>query len=308
MLHEKVIEVTLQVRNPINFCSDKYRHVLTELRNTYVGRCYKGAYIVRVKELVQVSDCRLATTNISGEGVVDVQFIAEVLVFSRWDILVGVQILSVAQVIIGQYKSPGIADDGARDSHAVVSLMTSGAAIPKAEETIAVGQRISVRVQHALHQPMQAQASVFGSLLTCDRAAPALRLRGSLDPSAAVELAPLLDQIEAELVARTLLLRERRADVWFFEWLLYSYRPASGGAPKPAEQSVPAWEDGPTWEGPGELRALPAGAASLNILDIANRVVRKGESYPMAGVRSRALSIYRSSRWPSPRRRNGPPP
>ena len=106
MLLEKLFEVTVDVRDPVNFCSDKDRHLLTELRNTYNGRCFKGVFIVRVKSISQASACRLSMTNASGEGSIDVQFLADVVVFSRWDILVGVKVVNTQQFLVGEYKAP----------------------------------------------------------------------------------------------------------------------------------------------------------------------------------------------------------
>jgi len=298
MLLEKVIEATVDVRNPIDFCADKNRHLMAELQNTYVGRCYKGAFVVRIKGIIQASSCRLSTTSVTGEGSVDVQFLAEVVVFSRWDILVGVEIVSAQQILVGKYKAPSEqprqlrsaeggadADPDGPSAKAVVTILAS-----KAVETLAVGQKIAVRVVLAKHEPMQPQASVVGTLLVCDQAAPVYRLRGALDPSARAELEPLLRAIEAELEARAALVETRRADVWFFELLLYAYRPAKGA--KTADQAIDAWPGGPAWEGPGA--PLAAGAETRSVLDIVRRVVG-GATVPVAGIWSRPLALYRSS-------------
>lgn len=299
MILEKVIDTTVNVRNPINFCADMDRHLMSELRNTFVGRCYKGAYVVGIKQILRFSKCHLSSTNTSGEGRVDVQFLAEVVVFSRWDILVGVAIASHQQMVVGTYEAAPLPEPGvlalrsARPGRAVVSLLAT-----KAVETIAVGQKIAVRVVMAQHQPMQPQASVVGTLLVCDQAAPVYRLRGSLDSAAAVELAPVLEAIDAELEAREALVEERKADLWFFELLLYSYRSAAGSAAMP-DQSIPTGAEGdegstPAWEGPAGLAAVDEGAELKNVLDIARRAVA-GESVPVAGYWSRPLSLYRSS-------------
>jgi hypothetical protein len=316
MQFEKVIDGTVDVANPINFCADKERHLMAELRNKYVGRCFKGAYILGVKAVLDSSACHVVRTNGSGEGYIDVRFLADVAVFSRWDVLTGVEIVSHQQMLVGVYEGGPAAradedpDDAARarpvgktlgskTARAVVTVLAS-----KAVEALAVGQKIAVRVVLAQHAPMQPQASVVGALLVCDQTAPAYRLRGALDQSARAELAPMLAVVELELEARAALIETRKADLWFFELLLYAFREIGAKAPETgakapeakakAESEVPAWEDGPVWSGPRALQALEAGAEATSALDIVRRAVG-GESVPVAGVWSRSLALYRSS-------------
>ena len=299
---EKVIDGTVNVANPINFCADMTRHLVTELQNKYVGRCFKGAYTLGVKKILACSPCHIMRTNGTGEGYVDVQFLADVAVFSSGDILTGVEIMSNQPMLVGVYE--GARAEGPRAEAQkpmpgrLVAKSPRAAVIIRASEAVAalaVGQKIPVRVLLAQHAPMQAQASVVGSLLVCDQTAPAYRLRDALDQSARAELAPMLAAVELELEARAAMVKARKADLWFFERLLYPFREA-GPAPKDAAQdeAVPAWEGGPVWSGPRPLQALETGAETASVLDIVRRVVG-GERVPVAGVWSRSLALYRSS-------------
>lgn len=294
MLAEKIYEVTVDVPNPINFCADPGRHLMAALRDKYVGRCFKGAFIARVIEIRRNSRCSLVTTNASGEGRVDVEFLAEVAVFSRWDILVGVKVVAVQPTPIGVYEAAEPGDSAGAGAGAgrvpptavvTIRLPDSGA--------LAVDQRVAVRVVLAAHPSMQPQVMAVGALLVCDQAAPVYRLRaGGLDASARAELAPLLQRAEEELGRRALLVEARPGDVWFFEALLCSYRlPAEGGG----LQRVEAWDGGPAWEGPPAPSAADsAGVEAVSVLDVARRVLR-GEAVSFAGVWSRPLALYRSS-------------
>ena len=96
MQGEKVIDVTLNVRNPLNFCADKARHTLAELQSQYVGRCFRGALILGVKEILNVSACHVVRTNASAEAYIDVRFVADVAVFSGWGVLTDVAIVTGA--------------------------------------------------------------------------------------------------------------------------------------------------------------------------------------------------------------------
>lgn len=293
---EKVFEATVNVANPINFCTDKARHLTIALQNKYVGRCFKGAYVLGVKKILECGACHIMRTNGTGEGYVDVRFLADVAVFSSCDILTGVEIVSNQPMLVGSYEGaaawpPARAPPIPGRPRAAVIIRASEAAA-----ALAVGQKIPVRILLARHAPMQAQASVVGSLLVCDQTAPAYRLRDALDLSARAELAPMLAAVELELEARAAMVEARKADLWFFERLLYAFREA-GPAPRDGtaqDEAVPAWEGGPVWGGPRPLQALEAGAETASVLDIVRRVVG-GERVPVAGVWSRSLALYRSS-------------
>ena len=291
MQYEKVFDVTVNVANPINFCADKDRHLMAELRNTYEGRCYKGAFIIEIKSIIRQGACHVQRTNGSGGGYIDVHFLAEVTIFSSWDILTGVEVVSHQQMVVGIYKGApdraALVAAGAPPSRVVVILSAS-----KAVETIAVKQLIPVRVSLAQHPPMQSQAAVFATLLVCDQAAPAYRLAGEdavLDAAAGVALEPMLAAVDRELAARAELVATRRADLWFFELLLHAHPHVPGGT----DQAV-ACAGGHVWDGPPTPAGVPAGAPAQNVLDLVRRVVA-GESVRVAGTWSRPLALYRSS-------------
>jgi hypothetical protein len=295
MYLEKLFDATIDVRNPINFCADKERHLLAELRSTFQGHCYKGSYIIQIKEIRHMSACRIVSTNASGEGCVDVQFLAEVAVFSKWDILVGVRIVNHQQMVTGLYEAPA-AGDGApeasgKGARAAVTLVAT-----RAVETLGVGQLVPVRVIAAQHQPLQPQAAIVGTLLTCDNRAPVYRLRGKLDQAARIELMPMLAAIDAELRARETFIATRKPDLWFFEQLLYGYRTAAASGRRDiADQTIPTGSaDDPQWTGPGGLLMVEDGAEPQNVLEIVRRAV-EGESAPLSGCWSRSLALYRSS-------------
>ena len=288
MIYEKVITGTVNIPNPVHFCADKRRHLMAELQNKYVGRCFMGAYILGIKDILDSGACHIVSTNGSGEGYIDVRFLADVAVFGRWDILVGVEIVSRQQIIVGVYGGDVNDVSSTGKARAVVSILAS-----KAVEALAIGQKIPIRVVRAQHAPMQPQASIVGALLVCDQMAPAYRLRGALDRSARAELAPMLAAVELELEARTALVKAHRADLWFFEALLYAYRAAAEAAAEGGADAA-AWEGGPVWEGPRHLLAVEEGAETVSALDIVRRAVA-GENVPVAGVWSRSLALYRSS-------------
>ena len=281
--YEKVINTTVNILNPFNFCASTDSHLLGLLRDLYNGRCFMGAFILNVKSITTRSACHIEKTSNTNNGYIHVRFLADVSVFSRWDIITNVVIVSRQQMLVGVYEKAG----GPR---AVVSLLAS-----KAVEALAVGQKIAVRVVLAQHMPMQPEVSIVATLLTCDQAAPIYQLRGVLGADARIELAPMLAAVERELEARAKLPRE---PLWFFERLLYAFREepgasapgASASAPGASAPGAPAWTGPPAFEPPDQ-----GGIELVNVVDIVRAVVAGGENVSVTGSWSRLLHIYRSS-------------
>ena len=271
---QAVFESTVDVPNVINFCADTGRHLLGALSRMFNGRCYNGMYIIEVQEVLQRSKCRIVSTNTSGGGCIDVQFRAAVARIARWDILVGVKIVSTQQMAIGTYQN---------GMKAIVNLKSRSAA------PVAVGQTVAVRVLEVEHSPMQSQISVVGMMLTCEPVAVAYALRGALEPAARLELEPLLLAVHGELELRQ---QVPQARLDHFESLLYSYRAPfknSGAATRVITT------DAPEWVGPPTFASGASGAASAtNILELARRVI-SGETVDVTGTWSRPLYLHRSA-------------
>jgi hypothetical protein len=275
----KVFDTTVPVADPINFGANKNGHLLMVLRDIYEGKCWKGSFIRKITEVVHAGAINIESTNTSARGYVDVQFAADVVVFSMWDILVGVtRSPAFPEMLICEYNSGG--------ARAVVTL-----AVTKAAETIAIGQRFPARVIMAEHSPMRQSASIVATLLTCDQSAAVVRLSGVLDgATAAPELAALLERVEEELVRRQSLDRKR---VRFFERLLYAYQ--SDAKAEDTSTTIEAWKGGAVWEGPAQIEGESADRAeAVSVVDTVRRAVG-GESVDVSGVWSRSLDLYRSS-------------
>lgn len=264
-IYEKTIEATVDISNPTNFCTNTEEHLLGALRDKYNGKCFFAVYILNVKSIERRSMCKLVKTNNSGGGYMDVRFLADVVVFSAWDIITDVLIVNRQQMVLGEYYLPG------GPKMAVVALYAS-----KSVEAIAVGQKVPVRVMIAQHSPGQPQASIVATLLTCDLVARVYQLEGALSgDDARLKLAPLLTKIEKELAVRAQLAADHGELLWFFEGLLYAYRGEPAGV-------LPT-------------KFTEAGVEVLNLLDIVRGVVASGVSLPVAGLWSRPLNVHRSS-------------
>ena len=105
---KKRIVTSLNVRNPINFCTNKQKHVFNELEKIYVKKCYAGCFIISIMNIDEISDCVISKTNTSGEGMVNVKFTVEAIIFAHNDILIGVKIVHNQSMILGLYQDNSI--------------------------------------------------------------------------------------------------------------------------------------------------------------------------------------------------------
>lgn len=261
MILEKIFEVTLNITNPINFCTNKKAHILIELNNIYVNKCYMGSYIIEIIDILQSSSCRIVNTNSSGNGIIDVKFLANVFILNSWDILIGVEVEKNQSLIVGKYKKPNLTID-------VTFKPTNIQA-----NSLSVGQLVPVRVVKAIHKPKESKIAVAAVLLTCDRKAVAFRVKGEIAKSAMPEIQMLFDNIIEELEHRQSINKET---VMFFESLLYSYR----NVPTVSEV-IPFGKV--NWEGP----KTNTSGTIVNLFDML--------TMDLTGFWTRPLTICRSS-------------
>ena len=300
----KQYEVSISpIFDPIAFCSDIRRKILTRLESEYVGKCFGGAYILSIDSLVDYSACRISSTNTSGAGEVDVRFLAKVVSVAAGDILVGVDIIGTQTLVIGQW-APSVSGPEPHCAVCRVPFVSACVAAPTGMAPI-VGQLAVVKVTNALHEP-RLGISVTATVLDCDNTAfrehQAYSFGASADFGGSAEvLAPLLAAAVAELAAREVLLATRKADVWRVEGLLCARRPAAGGADQEIET-----EGARSWRGPP---ATPARMPQTkNVIDVARRAIESAGGAPVRvrGVWYRPPGTYLSS--PVAARCSGPLP
>lgn len=278
VLASKQYSVSIDVRNPVNFCADKEKHVLTHLQRTYEGKCYGGAYIVEITKVDKISACRVVKNNLSASGNVDVAFTAAVVVYGQWDILVGVEIAERDHMVVGFLRDAPV--------ETVVALLPTDMV-----QTISIGQVVAIRVKTVLYPPFQSQMTVAGVVLTCDQRTPVYRLQTAIEPSAAQALLPLVERVENELDRRAELMSDHRESLWFFESLLYSYALPDSDDREPR---VVETEHASAWVGPGGAE-LPPLATEINLLEFVKNAAQASGSTNARGLWCRDFAIRRSA-------------
>lgn len=261
MILEKIFEVTLNVNNPINFCTNTKHHVIIELNNIYVNKCYLGTYIIDIIDILQISSCRIITTNSSSNGIIDVKFSAKVFKLSYLDILVGIEIEKNQSLITGKYKKPKLTID-------VIFKPTN-----IQSNLLALGQLVPIRVIKAIHKPRESKIAVAAVLLTCDKKIQAYRVKGEINKSAIPDIQFLFNKIREELNLRKNI---DKNVLMFFESLLWSYNNI------PSSTEVIPF-DNEQWEGP---KVDKKDLNTVNIFDTLNM--------NLTGFWSRPLLLFRS--------------
>lgn len=158
------------------------------------------------------------------------------------------------------------------------------------------GQKVPTRITKVSFEPTQKMILMNGIPLACETVFPVHYVRGSLGPKDKDKLSPIYTEIINEMEKRKMLVQDKRRDLWFFEALLYAYR-FETREPNAADQSIPAWENGPTWDGPpdhaGNLGHSIAHTESL--LKYLHDLIENDSTIDMTGLWYRDRAIYRSS-------------
>jgi hypothetical protein len=262
MILEKIYEVSIEINNPINFCANKTQHILTELNNIYVNKCYLGAFIINIIDILQSSSCKLITTNSSGNGIIDVKFSALVFIVSAWDIVIGVKIEKTQSLIIGKYNKNNL----------IINVTFKPTYIQS--QSLHINQLVPIRVIKPLHKSFDNNISVAAVLLTCDKKSIYYRVKGEVSKNTIPEIKFLFDKIIDELKLRIDIDIKK---IMFFESLLYSYKNMNTTTEKIKVNNI-------YWEGPKIDSSLEK---YINIFDMLN--------IDLTGFWSRPLNICRSS-------------
>lgn len=273
MFHKRQYDDTIEVKDPIDFILNKHSNVEQHLVNKYVGRCFKGCYIMKIIKLVEISPCNIINTNISAKGSIDVRFNAEVYVCSVGDMIVGVEIKSTDPYVVGSL-----------DGEINISVSIESSNISNA---LNVGNIVACKVIKAIHEPMYKQINAYCELLTCETSSKSYSIEGVLDSSDISKVITMIKNMENEFEYRNNLNIEA---LMIIESIYYSYK-TSEVSP---EVEINTLQDGLLWKGPEILIDKVVDITNINIFEIIKQVI-SGESYDMTGIWSRDISLYRSS-------------
>ena len=145
MLCDKIIEVGLDISNPIAFYANN--ELMSILALKYEGICFRACLIKKVVRVIETSDCIINREGMPNFGTISVRFLARVLVYAEGEVINGCQIIqhdATIQTIICQTA----------DASLIIS--------DKLFESATVGQKISIRVGAARYNIGASKISING--------------------------------------------------------------------------------------------------------------------------------------------------
>jgi DNA-directed RNA polymerase subunit E'/Rpb7 len=89
MLITKRIEHAIDINDPITLNTDLENNVLNILRNMFVGRCFRGCFILSVNKLLNKSHCEINQDGLLHLATMSVIFEVSALVYLPGDVIVG---------------------------------------------------------------------------------------------------------------------------------------------------------------------------------------------------------------------------
>jgi hypothetical protein len=275
MILTRIYDVTLNVTNPINFCTNKKAHVLIELNNYYTNKCFMGSFIIEILDILQMSSCRIVSSNSTANATIDVKFSAKVFVLSTWDILVGIEIEKNSSLVTGKYKQDSMV---IHVSFTPTNLQAN---------MLNIGQIVPVRVVKSIHRPKESDISVAAVLLTCDRKNVYYKVKGEISKQYLPDIQELLSKIITELNRRKEITKKNI--LMFFESLLYSYRDCPASAVTRIDNHDTEWE-GPTKAEPAKAELNKADEPKGKLFTIFDLL-----GMDLTGYWTRPLNVCRSS-------------
>ncbi|QID21286.1 pD339L [African swine fever virus] len=210
MIDQKIFETTLNIDDPTNFCTNVEAHLLKELENIYVGKCFKNSFILNITGVIQRSPCFIMRTNNSGRGYMHVRFSAVVSCLNAFDLIAAVKIIkNDSNIILGE------------------SLLTEPVTIviPSSESqnnVAEVGQIVPVQLANSsvYYIPGRQQASATGSIFIPKHTFSVYHVQEELTQEQALNLTKLVNIIEMLLESRS---KKDFKQICFFEKLYYTY-------------------------------------------------------------------------------------
>lgn len=217
MIITKVVEVGLDISNPIDIFADIEGNLMSILVSEYENRCFRSCFVRKVLRILQYSECVIAQEGDRCNGKMNVKFEVEAIVYHRGEIINGC-------VIKNKDRSGVII---AASPYASIFLNTHPSLA-----TVAVGQIISVRVGNAEYRHGYMTVSVNAIPFIFTKEYPVYYMpRDNLTPEELEFLRETLTKIETEEKELAEISKKNTKQKEFFDTLLYAYK---------ADQPVPA--------------------------------------------------------------------
>lgn len=292
--------VSILIVDPMNpnLSTNKENYILSILNEKYVGKCYNGAFIIKIDNIINISSCSIITTNLECNGNINVQFVAKVRIFYPGEFIAGVHIKKTQLSILGDYTED--TDDGIIKTYIMIPMGVKFEPSPLKHSILSIkeNQRIPMRIIDVYHKCANSNPAIGATLLVCDQKYYKYIITSPLSKNINTLIMPLMERIETEMQLRNSITDpDIQQNILFFESLLYSYQIDAKSAKK---ITIPS-EKFPQWSGLDQIASGSVSSSSssgsghqINILDFAYSII-EGSVDSVIGTWSRPLFIAKSS-------------
>lgn len=275
MLVTKTFTETINI-TAINSALSNFRTILTShLRRRYVGKCHKSVFVVEILEIIRHSPCLIQTTNLSGDGYVNVEFNALVTVVMPGDI--------VNNVVIYDSNSKLVRGNSDTDGSAEVIIAGKGSNITG---VLRNEQIVSVIVKKTDYSPNRDKFTIIGVPVECETKMVLYKVTGKLPQKMYDNLKLIIDNIAELMQTRTELMELNENALMRMEKVIYSY-PEFGAVSKAVTDTKSK-----KWSGPTPIK-VDREFEIVDIIEVMSDV--NAVDFDFTGLWGRDLSLIQSS-------------
>jgi len=278
--------VSIFISDPLNpnLSINTENYILNILNEEYVGKCYNGAFILKICTITEISDCEIIMTNLLGTGNINVKFIAAVKQFYSGDFLFNVHIQKTQPSILGRYTED--TKDGEIMAYIMIPYGIQFEPSPLKQSVMSIReyQRIPMRIIDVYHKCKNSIPAIGATLLVCEKKYNKYIISSEITKKTMFSI--MLEKIKDEMELRINLSTDVKKNISFFESLLYSYKMDK------LEDSIIESNNFPSWEGLQSIGHIEDGEI-INLLDFLINGDFNDDN--VIGIWSRPLYIYKSS-------------
>lgn len=280
--------VSIFIADPLNpnLSINTEGYILNILNEEYVGKCYNGAFILKIENITEISDCEIIMTNLLGTGNINVKFIAAVKQFYSGDFLFNVHIQKTQPSILGRYTES--TKDGEIMAYIMIPYGIQFEPSPLKQSIMSIReyQRIPMRIIDVYHKCKNSIPAIGATLLVCEKKYNKYIVSSGMLKKTI--FSTMLEKIKNEMELRINLSPDVKKNILFFESLLYSYKMDK------MEDNIIESNHFPEWEGLQSIEhSIESNDKIINLLDFVSDGNFDDEN--IIGIWSRPLYIYKSS-------------
>lgn len=208
MIITKLIEIGINIDDPVGLYSDFDNVLMALLKERYVGKCLRNCYVLDINRVVRASECLINQDGAPDFGTINLIFEAQALVYNIDEVIVACKMI--------------------KNTHGIMILSSQYADImiptDNSMESITIGQIIPIKVESIRYALGHSKIAIKGLISLPEKTFKIYKLTLPVAEQVISDLDYLLGQIVA-LEDQVKDVKSANASAWvFFEQLLYAYK------------------------------------------------------------------------------------